>query len=50
MWKKNKLQSLNITWLILQKYVNKILENWEVLKNYFSLAIVEDKLITAEII
>jgi len=47
---RNKLLKLsNTRWLILQKCVIRILENWEVLKNYFILA-VEDKLKSAEII
>ncbi|KAL0104009.1 hypothetical protein PUN28_016993 [Cardiocondyla obscurior] len=47
----NKLLKLcNTRWLILQKCVARILENWEILKNYFIVAVVEDKLQTAEII
>jgi len=48
---RNKLLKLsNTRWLILQKCVARILENWEVLKNYFILAVVEDKLKSAETI
>jgi len=37
-------------WLILHKCVIKLLDNWEVLRNYFMLAVVEDNLQSAEII
>lgn len=48
---RNKLLKLsNTRWLILQKCVVRILENWDVLKNYFILATVEDKLKSAEVI
>lgn len=43
--KKNKLLKLsNTRWLVLHKCVIRLLENWEVLKSYFVLAVVEDKL------
>ncbi|KYN09439.1 hypothetical protein ALC57_18445 [Trachymyrmex cornetzi] len=46
---RNKLLKLS-RWLILQKCVVRILENWNVLQNYFVLAVVEDKLKSAEVI
>ncbi|EFN81029.1 hypothetical protein EAI_04895, partial [Harpegnathos saltator] len=33
----------DIRWLILQKYVNRLLNNWEVLKHYFYLETLESK-------
>ncbi|KYM99024.1 hypothetical protein ALC62_10246 [Cyphomyrmex costatus] len=48
---RNKLLKLsNTRWLILQKCVVRILENWNVLQNYFILAVVEDKLKSAEVL
>jgi len=48
---RHKLLKLSKTrWLSLQKCVVRLLENWEVLKNYFILAIVEDKSKSAEFI
>jgi len=44
------LKLSNTRWLSLQKCVVRLLENWEVLKNYFILAVVEDKSKSAEII
>lgn len=44
------LKLSNTRWLCLHKCVFRLLENWEVLKNYFTLAVVEDKLKSAEII
>lgn len=41
---KNKILKLcNTKWLILHKCVVRLLNNWEVLKNYFTLAVVEDQ-------
>ncbi|XP_071581188.1 zinc finger BED domain-containing protein 5-like [Temnothorax nylanderi] len=46
---RKKILKLSETrWLCLQKCVVRLLENWEVLKNYFLLATVEDKLKSAE--
>lgn len=48
---KNKILKLsNTRWLVLHKCVIRILENWDVLKSYFILAVHEDKLRSAEII
>jgi len=44
------LKLSNTRWLSLQKCVVRLLENWEVLKNHFTLAVVEDELKSAEII
>jgi len=44
------LKFSNTRWLSLQKCVVRLLENWEVLKNYFILAVVEDKSKSAKII
>jgi len=48
---RNKiLKLLETRWLCLHKCVVRLLDNWEVLKNYFILATTEDKLKSAEII
>lgn len=48
---RNKILKLSETrWLSLEKCVVRLLDNWEILKNYFMLATVEDKLKSAEII
>ncbi|XP_067217224.1 zinc finger BED domain-containing protein 5-like [Linepithema humile] len=48
---RNKILKLsNTRWLVLHKCVVRLLNNWEVLKNFFILAVVEDKLKSAEII
>ncbi|XP_070511914.1 protein FAM200C-like [Cardiocondyla obscurior] len=48
---RNKLLKLSGTrWLVLHQCVLRILENWDVLKNYFILAVVEDKLQSADVI
>ncbi|XP_067211624.1 protein FAM200A-like, partial [Linepithema humile] len=48
---RNKILKLsNTRWLILHKCIVRLLDNWEVLKNFFVLAVVEDKLQSAEII
>ncbi|XP_067214127.1 SCAN domain-containing protein 3-like [Linepithema humile] len=44
------LKLSNTRWLILHKCVTRLLDNWEVLRNYFMLAVVEDNLQSAEII
>lgn len=42
---KNKILKLSSTrWLVLHKCVVRLLDNWKVLKAYFTLAIHEDKL------
>ena len=49
--KKNKILKLSSTrWLVLHKCVVRLLENWDVLKSFFLLAIVEDKSKFAETI
>jgi len=40
----------NTRWLILHKCVERLLKNWEILQNYFLLAVVEDKRKPAEMI
>jgi len=46
---KNKiLKSCNTRWLVLHKCVERLLNNWDVLKNYFILAVVEDQSKSAE--
>ena len=48
---KCKILKLSETrWLCLHQCVIRLLDNWEVLKSYFILAIVEDKLKSAEVI
>jgi len=48
---RNKILKLsNTRWLILHKCVTKLLDNWEVLRSYFMLAVVEDNVQSAEII
>jgi len=48
---RNKILKLsNTRWLVLHKCIVRLLDNWDVLKNYFVLAVVEDKLKSAEII
>lgn len=48
---KNKILKLcNTKWLVLHKCVIRILDNWDVLKHFFILAVNEDKLRSAEII
>ncbi|KYN10134.1 hypothetical protein ALC57_17729 [Trachymyrmex cornetzi] len=48
---RNKLLKLsNTRWLVLEKCVVRILQNWTVLQNYFILAVIEDKLKSAEVI
>ncbi|XP_070529870.1 SCAN domain-containing protein 3-like [Cardiocondyla obscurior] len=44
------LKLANTRWLSFQKCVCRLLENWDVLKSYFLLAVVEDKLKSAETI
>jgi len=48
--KKNILKLLNTRWFVLHNCVIKILDNWEVLKNYFILAVTKDKSRSAEMI
>ena len=45
---RNKILKLCNTRLILHKYVVRLLNNWEVLKSYFILAIVEEQSKSAE--
>lgn len=48
---RRKILKLSETrWLCLHKCVTRLLDNWEVLKNYFILATVEDKVKSAELI
>jgi hypothetical protein len=47
---KKLLKLSNIKGLVLHESVVRILENWEILKSYFVLAVVEGKLKSAEII
>ncbi|XP_067214890.1 zinc finger BED domain-containing protein 5-like [Linepithema humile] len=48
---RNKILKLsNTRWLVLHKCVVRLLNNWKVLKNFFILAVVKDKLKSAEII
>lgn len=48
---KSKILKLsNTRWLVLHKCIVRLLDNWEILKSYFMLAIVEDKLKFAELI
>lgn len=48
---KNKILKLcNTRWFVLHKCVIRILDNWDVLKHFFILAVNEDKLRSAEII
>jgi len=48
---RNKILKLsNTRWLVLYHCIVRILNNWEILKNFFVLAVVEDKLKSAEII
>ncbi|KYM93750.1 hypothetical protein ALC62_15647 [Cyphomyrmex costatus] len=48
---KNKILKLsNTRWLVLHKCVTRILDNWDVLTNFFILAVHEDKLKSAETI
>jgi len=48
---RNKILKLsNSQWLVLHKCIVRLLDNWDVSKNYFVLAVVEDKLKSAEII
>jgi len=48
---KNKILKVSETrWLCLHKCIIRLLENWEVLKSYFILATVEDKVKSAELI
>lgn len=42
------LKLSNMRWLCLHKCVIRLLDNWDVLKNFFILASVENKLNTAE--
>lgn len=48
--KRKILKLSNTRWLILHNCVIRILDNWEVLKHFFILAVNEDKLRSAEII
>lgn len=48
--KKKILRAASTRWLSLHKCVDRILENWEVLRDYFRVAVSEDKLKSAEII
>ncbi|XP_067212375.1 SCAN domain-containing protein 3-like [Linepithema humile] len=48
--KKKLLKLSNTRWLVLHNCVIRLLENWEVLKNYFLVAVVEDKSQSAEAI
>jgi len=49
--KRNKILKLsNTRWLVLHNCIVKLLDNWDVLKNYFVLAVIEDKLKSAELI
>lgn len=51
MLRNKKILKLSATrWLVLHKCVVRLLDNWEVLKHYFVLAVHEDKLKSAEII
>lgn len=46
---RNKILKLcNTRWLVLHKCVVRLLDNWNVLKNYFILAVIEDKSKSAE--
>jgi len=48
---RNKILKLsNTKWLVLEKCIIRILDNWVSLKNYFVLATVEDNSKSAEII
>jgi len=48
---RNKILKLsNTRWLILHKCIVRLLDNWEILKSYFILAVTEDKLQSAEVI
>lgn len=46
--KQKILQASSTRWLSLQKCVERVLNNWDILKNYFRVAVVEDKLKSAE--
>jgi len=48
--RKKLLKLSNTRWLVLQKCVVRLLDNWDVLKNYFTLAVLEDKTKFAETI
>lgn len=48
--KKKILRVAGTRWLSLQRCVERVLENWEVLKGYFRVAVVDDKLKSAEVI
>lgn len=48
--KKKILRVADTRWLSLHKCVERILENWEVLKDYFRVAVVDDKLKSAKTI
>lgn len=48
--KKKILRVSSTRWLSLQKCIERVLDNWEVLKAYFRVAVVEDKLKSAELI